>query len=710
MSLRTRLIIAFLLLSVVPLTAVTLLSYTASVRAFENAAHKEAAESAADVGRRMEMITADLGRRVDRLFVAGSGSDGESSEPARAARVRRDPTLFDPQRVMESVAPLLGDSAALIDRVEFHPAQPLPPPTATGGHPPAPSAERRGIPAPSTVVSGRPAPPPPGAPAAPPVPPNARVVTIPPPPGEPGAHPAVPPQVIVMDIPKIVEQATRAAMRIGLEAAKSGEAGADVAARIEKDIEKRLAANEAQLQAMAERLSREARPRIAEAARPQMEIEGRKLEVAVHKDGRLLGTANATLNMNRTMHTVLALARRDQGEIPFALDRRGGLYTPNEADKPRLQSLGVETTAASQGGPRRTGDWIVVARQAPSGITFGIARPIGESLREIRRASVRNLSLGLLVVALAFVGIIPISNRMTRHLSTLTSGVRQLAGGDFATRVPVRSSDEFGALAQAFNQMAADLEQHEAVAVEQERLRRELELSRLIQTEMLPRTALVSGPAEIAGISIPAREVGGDFFNYFVLPDGRLALLVGDVSGKGVSAALLMANVQATLRARMPHEMDLARLADALDREMDENTPGAVYLTLFLGILEKDGRALRYVNAGHNPQFVLRAAGGIEPLSSTGMPIALYAGHGYEEAGVTLAPGDMLFFYTDGLVETENETGEMFTAERLQAILDAEHTHAVDTVLRRVEEAITSFRGSAEPFDDATMMALRIGF
>ena len=408
--------------------------------------------------------------------------------------------------------------------------------------------------------------------------------------------------------------------------------------------------------------------------------------------------------------TVLGFARRDQGEIPFAIDRQGALYTPEASDKAHLQALGVERTApvAAAGTPRRTGDWIVVARKAPSGIIFGIARPVAASLREIRRASVRNLGLGLLVIALTFIGIIPISHRMTQHLATLTRGVRQLAGGDFRTRVPVQSTDEFGALAGAFNQMAEDLERHEALVVEQERLRRELELSRLIQTEMLPRTSLRSGPAEIGGVSIPAREVGGDFFNYFVLPDGRLALLVGDVSGKGVSAALLMANIQATLRARLPHETDLAQLADRLDRELDQNTPRAVYLTLFLAILEMDGRLLRYVNAGHNPQFLLRGGGGIEALGSTGMPIALYAGHGYTEARVALTAGDLLFFYTDGLVETENEQGDMFSTERLQTILAAEQTQGIDRVLHRVEEQVTAFRGQAEPFDDATMMALRI--
>ena len=440
-------------------------------------------------------------------------------------------------------------------------------------------------------------------------------------------------QVIVMDIPRIVEEATRAATAAGVAAADP-----KIRSMVEKRIEQELAARQQGLNAMAEALTREAAPAGTGSNAP-VGVEGRSVEVAVQKDGRVIGRANAMLNLDRTLTMILGFARRDQGEIPFAIDRTGALHTPEAADKTHLQSLGVERTAlvAAAGTPRRTGDWIIVARTAPGGITFGIARPIGESLREIRRASVRNLGLGLLVIALAFLGIIPISHRMTQHLTALTSGVRQLAGGDFGARVLVKSKDEFGALAGAFNQMAEDLERHEAQAVGQERLRRELELSRLIQTEMLPRTSLRSGPAEIAGVSIPAREVGGDFFNYFVLPDGRLALLIGDVSGKGVSAALLMANIQATLRARLPHETDLAGLADKLDRELGQNTPGGVYLTLFLGILDMDGRVLRYVNAGHNPQFVIRAHDGIEPLSSTGMPIALYAGHGYTEARVELA-------------------------------------------------------------------------
>jgi sigma-B regulation protein RsbU (phosphoserine phosphatase) len=129
---------------------------------------------------------------------------------------------------------------------------------------------------------------------------------------------------------------------------------------------------------------------------------------------------------------------------------------------------------------------------------------------------------------------------------------------------------------------------------------------------------------------------------------------------------------------------------------------------MFLGILDLERSVLQYVNAGHNPQFLLRARGGIEPLTSTGMPIALYAGHGYHESVVPVSSGDLLFFYTDGLVETEDERGDMFGAERLQALLASEPAERVDALLERVDSSVRSFRGSAEPLDDATMMALRI--
>ncbi|HEY0875932.1 MAG TPA: SpoIIE family protein phosphatase [Vicinamibacterales bacterium] len=649
MTLRTRLIIAFLLLSVLPLTAVTLLSYRSSVAAFERAAEQEATESAVDVTRRMDIITADVGRRVDRVFETAPRGGGED--------------------IYQHAAPVLGEAAALLERVEFHPAE----------------APDEPAPASTTATASKPAP---LAPFGPPPPPSAPS-----------------PRVIVMDVPKIMAEVRREMKQ------EMGDLNPALTSLIEQSMVAAATGVEIGLKVAGEAIANKAESAAAQRARSrEMDVDGRRLAVDVRKDGKLVGKANAVLNMDRTMHAVLAFAQRDRGEIPFAIDKDGKLYTPKAEDLSQLKALDVERLAstAADGPPERTDDWIVVARRDAGGSIFGIARPLGDSLREIRRASVRNLGLGLGVIALAVIGIVPISHRMTQHLRSLTAGVRQLSSGDFTTRVPVRSSDEFGTLAASFNQMAADLERHQALVVEQERLRGELELSRQIQTEMLPRAPLRSSRAEIAGVSVPAREVGGDFFNYFDLSDGRLALLVGDVSGKGVSAALLMANAQATLRARLPVENDLAALADAFDRELDLNTPRSVYLTLFMGILEKDGRTLRYVNAGHNPQFLIRGDGRIQPLSSTGLPIALFAGHGYSEASVSLEQGDLLFFYTDGLVEAENAAGDMFGAERLQQLLADTQSRDIDAILRHVEENVRAFRGSVEPLDDATMMALRV--
>jgi serine phosphatase RsbU (regulator of sigma subunit) len=667
MSLRTRLIIAFLVLSVVPLSAMTFAWYVSSVHTFERVAEREANETAADIGRRMEMVTANVSRRMDRLF-----------DEAMVMDVKEGKDKTKPPTVEDRVAPMLGDTAALVDRLEFHP-------TAGPDIDPNPNPDANPHPDPGRMRGRRdhrgrgPFGPPP-----PPIPPE-------------------PPQTIVVDVPKIMEQARIAAK------AGAATAGVDVSKIVDEAIKNSLPSVQASMAAVNEAIARETAGAAA-SAKPEMAISGHRIEIPVKKDGKIVGKANAMLNMDRTLHSVLALARRDQGEIPFALDQKGQLYTPDPRGRAMLERLSVTTTAkdAAEGTPKRIGDWLVVARKDPGGLVFGIARPIGESLREIRRLSFRNLSMGLMVIALACIGIVPISRRMTQHVSSLSDGVRQLAGGDFKARVPVRSTDEFGTLAASFNKMAEDLERHQSLIVEQERLRRELELSRQIQTEMLPRAPLRIGSAEIKGLSIPAREVGGDFFNYFALPDGRLALLVGDVSGKGVSAALLMANIQATLRARLPLETDLAKLADGLDRDVDENTPHSVYVTLFLGILDIERAQLRYVNAGHNPQFLLRTRGGFERLSSTGMPIALYAGQGYTESVVTVQSGDLLFFYTDGLVEAENERGDMFGSERLEALLETEHAQRIDAVLELVEASVRSFRGRAEPLDDATLMALRI--
>jgi serine phosphatase RsbU (regulator of sigma subunit) len=406
------------------------------------------------------------------------------------------------------------------------------------------------------------------------------------------------------------------------------------------------------------------------------------------------------------LRAILSSAERRQGAIPFAIDRERRLYAPDPADEAVLVALGVVPgTPVTRAD---AGDWVVGTRvDEETGIRIGVARPVGPALTEIRRTAARNLALGLGLAAVALLGVLPLSRRMTRHLASLTEGAERLAAGDLDVRVPVPHGQEFRHLALTFNRLARDLRVNQERLLEQERLRKELEIGRRIQEELLPRGTLRAPFAEVGGVSIPAREVGGDFFNYFPLSESEVAILVGDVSGKGVPAALLMASLQATIRVRLALERDLARLVDALDREMGNEEPLAPYYTLFLAVLDGGTGCLRYVNAGHNTQFVVRRDGGAERLHSTGRPPGLYPGGGYEEARVELGDRDALFLFTDGLVESEDETGEPFGMARLEALLKVERGSDLAALLAQVDASVREHRGPVEAADDATMVALR---
>ncbi len=332
MSLRTRLIFAFLFLSVVPLTAVTIFWYASTVHAFERAAERESAETAADIGRRMEMLTANVGRRMDRLFdEAARASDGTSGQDIQNIKVQ------------ERLAPMMGDTAALLERVEFHPAAvpaPVPGPLPLPNPEPAPVVRVR----PTRPTHGRVPPPPP-----------------PPPPGAPGhSGPPPPPPIIVVDVPRMMEEARKAA-RAGAAAA-----GMDVGSAIDEAIKTGTPIVESTVSAVANAISREA-VTVAGAPRLPMQFKGTQIEVPVRRHGRLVGKANATLKLDVTLQSVLSLARREQGEIPFALDQQGAIYTSDARSRATLEVLGVKEAAAAAHPARHagwaTGSWSRARRQ-----------------------------------------------------------------------------------------------------------------------------------------------------------------------------------------------------------------------------------------------------------------------------------------------------------------------------------------------------------
>lgn len=722
MSLRTRLILAFLLLSVVPLTAVTAQHYVSSLDTLHRVARRDAEQMTVELGQRMEVVKADLSERVERLWVDNRPAMQPVATVPTSGRGDRPVERVVNAAAMSGIAHALGETALLLESLEFVPAvAPVPPVSPSAATPAAPPV----APTPSASPA---APVPPVAPAAPALVVDMKLLR------EELEASGVEFDEWTPEVEKLVAQG----LGIGSGAAAVGlKIGADALARMAESARTAAAEGKDARAAVVGALSAEAQTDEAAARRRRVETRrdtaaqqvaearaeararvrdvaftrgGEGLDVTMEREGQPVGKVNATLRLNRVLGTVVSNTRRENGEIAFAVDPKGQIVADTPEDRIAVEGLGV--AGSSETFISRDG-WLVVMRDDPagSGARFGIARRIGDSVRDLRVAAGRDLATGLGVIGLALIGIFPISNRLTKNLRRLHAGVDDLSRGNYAARVDVTSSDEVGRLGVAFNRMAADIEAHQKQAVERERLQRELELCRQIQHDMLPHEPFRAAFADVKGISLPAREVGGDFFNYFTMGDGDLAVLVGDVSGKGVSAALTMANVQATLKARLPVVTDLASLVDSIDGEFDRTTPRGVYATLFAAVLEPRTRALRYVNAGHHPQFVLRAGGGLDRLPSTGLPIGLLPGKGYVEQEVQLNEGDLLFFYTDGAVETENEAGEMFGAERLEALLVdlANGSDSVDTVLERAESAIRAFRGGAEPFDDATLMALRVG-
>jgi serine phosphatase RsbU (regulator of sigma subunit) len=768
MSLRTRLIVAFFALSVIPLGLVTLYAYRTNVDALKDAAAREADLLAAELSQRMQLVTAQLSERVEHMMdIAELQSELERQADA-TTRVAPQPApaMSATEQLTSRVAYSLGEAAMLLNNIEVfgmrsggtgrggdRGTRPPPPP----GAPPQPGL-LAGAPPPPSSRSQRPSPQSGGVPKAP------TVTVVPSTPAIQGAKPASPPAPVApppappaapappdAETPKL--RVDLQPMRRELYRQLLGDQGLqnltpEQRQRVAEEVNQRMLgivqgiklsavelakqAEEAAKQSAKQSEAAQAQARAATAKSPaskpaprasttlastkKSSITGSKLDVKLERDGQVVRQVNAELNLPNLLQTVFTTSRKDGNEVPFAVAQDGRIYTRTDADRTRVESFGA---IAKPGGPSsvRLPDWIVVTTQDPSGsgLRLGIARPLGDSLATLRRATARNAGFGLLFIAIALIGIVPISSRLTRHLSTLGDAARRIAQGDYTTRVPVRTKDEVGRLAVAFNQMAADVEKHQKSAVEQERIRRELELGRQIQSEMLPHSPLTLGLTEIKGVSVPAREVGGDFFNYFEIGPGapgtprEIALLVGDVSGKGVGAALLMANIQASLRTRLALGQGLSALADQLDRDIEANSPGPVYATLFVGILDPATRTLRYINAGHHPQYILHKGGTLERMASSGLPVGLVAGRGHPEHRVQLSAGDLLFFYTDGCVEAESETDDMFGAERLESLLISFATDGKGDLLERVESAINTFRGRREPFDDATMMAVRVG-
>lgn len=238
-------------------------------------------------------------------------------------------------------------------------------------------------------------------------------------------------------------------------------------------------------------------------------------------------------------------------------------------------------------------------------------------------------------------------------------------------------------------------------------MERELAAAARIQQRLLPRRLPEVSGYELAGHNTPCRGVGGDLFDFLLRDDSRLVMALGDVSGKGMGAALLMATTQAALRAYLSTEASVEQAVSRLNRHICSSAGEEQFVTLFCAEVELRSGRLRYVSAGHNPSLLQRSSGELERLPSGGMVLGILPELEYGSAETKLEPGDLLVAYSDGITECHDPSGELFEEERLERVVAGQRRKAAEEVQREILAACDSFVGSAEQFDDMTLALLR---
>lgn len=317
-------------------------------------------------------------------------------------------------------------------------------------------------------------------------------------------------------------------------------------------------------------------------------------------------------------------------------------------------------------------------------------------------------SLLLAVEIFALIVGVSLTRTVTGAVHGLYEGTTRIGKGDFSFRIPVTGKDQLAELGQAFNTMTAQLEGLLVVAKEKERLQSEIEIASEVQNQLFPRSAPVLETIELTGLCHPARMVSGDYFDYLLLPDGNLAIAIGDVAGKGISAALLMASIQSIVRTQLAAGTHIgpAGIVGQLNRQLHASTSSEKYATFFLGIYDERTRNLTYTNAGHLQPLLLRGSETLL-LDVTGTIVGAFPLASYEERVVKIEQGDLFVAYTDGVTEPENAYGEEFGAARLGEVVMRHRNAAPEEIVARIAEAVRHWSTATELPDDMTVIFAR---
>jgi serine phosphatase RsbU (regulator of sigma subunit) len=243
--------------------------------------------------------------------------------------------------------------------------------------------------------------------------------------------------------------------------------------------------------------------------------------------------------------------------------------------------------------------------------------------------------------------------------------------------------------------------------INRERMERELELATEIQQRFQPSGPPIIEGYEFQGISFSCYEIGGDYYDFIPRENGKMIVALGDVSGKGTAAALLMSSMHAAMHGQVAAKTPLHPMVVSINQYLAENTPANRFITLFVAELDPETGILSFINAGHNPPLIARSDGTIEQLESSGLPLGLMDFAEYELGEARLNSGDVLFIYSDGVSEANNITEDEFGMERLITVIGENVTRSASGIRDRVEAALSEFTGTAAPNDDITLVIVK---
>jgi sigma-B regulation protein RsbU (phosphoserine phosphatase) len=309
-----------------------------------------------------------------------------------------------------------------------------------------------------------------------------------------------------------------------------------------------------------------------------------------------------------------------------------------------------------------------------------------------------------------------INRHITRSIHDVYQGILALQQGDLQHKIPVRKHDQFGLLAHSFNQMTGSISRLLEEVVEKKRLEKELEIAREVQATLFPKQLPHPPGMSIFGGCKPARMVSGDYYDFIVEDETHLDIVVGDISGKGISAALLMANLQAAMRSQLlsiKHDnpdsiaQSLANIMGQLNQQIYLNSPPEKYATLFLSRYDANSHRLWYCNAGHLPPIVLTPKGA-QALEPTGTVIGLLPNASYEAKSMELIPGTLLAIFTDGVTEALNKADEEFGENQLLTALQQSRMHAPEAIWDHVMSRVGDWQSDLPQYDDITLIVAKV--